>query len=86
MPHQIRGYLTHYTNIVAQGSAFKQCTACSPIVRKEYETNGFHFLHQVFNDSGTYLENVSGITELNKQAEKYDLDDFCMSDDDDEII
>ena len=84
LPHQIRGYLTHYQNIVTQGPAFAQCTACSTIVRKEYEQKGFSFLHHVFNDSGSYLETLSGITELNKGAEQYDLDDFCMSDDEDE--
>ena len=84
LPHQIRGYLTHYQNIVTQGPAFAQCTACSTTVRKEYEQKGFSFLHQVFNDSGSYLETLSGITELNKGAEQYDLDDFCMSDDEDE--
>jgi ubiquitin-like modifier-activating enzyme ATG7 len=83
LPHQIRGYLTHYQNIVTHGPAFKQCTACSPIVRQEYEKNKFGFLHRVFNDSGKYLEELSGIAELTRGADQYDLDDFAMSDDDD---
>ena len=81
LPHQIRGYLTHYSNIVTRGSAFEQCTACSPKVRQEYEKEKFQFLHHVFNDSGKYLEELSGITELNKGAEDIDLDDFAMSSD-----
>ena len=83
LPHQIRGYLTHYQNIVTHGPAFQQCTACSPVIRQEYDQNGFSFLHQVFNDSGKYLENLSGVTELTKDAENIDLDDFAMSDDED---
>ena len=81
LPHQIRGYLTHYSNIVTHGLAFEQCTACSPKIRDEYEKNKFSFLHHVFNDSGKYLEELSGITELNKGAENFDLDDFAMSSD-----
>jgi ubiquitin-like modifier-activating enzyme ATG7 len=83
LPHQIRGYLTHFSNVVAHGPAFQQCTACSEVIRAQYAHDGFSFLHRVFNDP-SYLEDLSGITELNKAAEDMDMDDFAMSSDDEE--
>lgn len=33
VPHQIRGFLTHFTNLLVTGQAFDKCTACSTKVR-----------------------------------------------------
>lgn len=29
VPHQIRGFLTHYSNLLIKGHAFNKCSACS---------------------------------------------------------
>ena len=55
----------------------------SEVIRAQYAHDGFSFLHRVFNDP-SYLEDLSGITELNKAAEDMDMDDFAMSSDDEE--
>lgn len=33
MPHQVRGFIAHYAQLVVTGHAFDKCTACSPTVR-----------------------------------------------------
>ena len=85
LPHQIRGYLTHFSNVVAHGPAFQQCTACSDVILTQYSKDGFSFLHRVFNDP-SYLEDLSGITKLNKAAEDMDMDDFALSSDDEGLM
>ncbi|KAJ3200716.1 Autophagy protein 7, partial [Clydaea vesicula] len=30
VPHQIRGYLTHFSNLLITGKSYDKCTACSP--------------------------------------------------------
>ena len=69
--------------MVAHGPAFQQCTACSPVIQAAYRRDGFSFLHRAFNEP-THLEDLSGITALNKAAEDMDMDDFALSDSDDE--
>jgi hypothetical protein len=33
IPHQVRGFLTHYSNLLLVGQAYDKCTACSETVR-----------------------------------------------------
>ena len=40
VPHQIRGFLTHFSNLLIQGHAYDKCTACSKNVR-------FYFLKRI---------------------------------------
>ncbi|KAG1668338.1 Ubiquitin-like modifier-activating enzyme ATG7 [Nymphon striatum] len=77
IPHQIRGFLSQFSQVLPATSAFDKCTACSSIVRERYEKEGFEFLLQAFNDS-EFLENVSGLTALKNDtltAELWELDD-----------
>jgi ubiquitin-like modifier-activating enzyme ATG7 len=32
VPHQIRGYLSHFAQSLIIGQAYNQCVACSPVV------------------------------------------------------
>ena len=85
LPHQIRGYLTHFSNVIAHGPAFQQCTACSDVILGQYSKDGFAFLHRVFNNP-THLEDISGITAMNKVAEDLSMDDFAFSDDEGDLM
>ncbi|KAJ1547707.1 Autophagy protein 7 [Nowakowskiella sp. JEL0078] len=73
VPHQIRGYQTHFTNLLVVGQSYDKCTACSPVILQNYKNEGFEFLFQAFNSS-TYLEDLTGLSEMHKQTDDADLD------------
>jgi len=37
VPHQIRGFVANYSNMLIIGHAYDRCTACSPPVLKGYQ-------------------------------------------------
>uniref|UniRef100_UPI00358FF9E5 ubiquitin-like modifier-activating enzyme ATG7 isoform X1 n=1 Tax=Myxine glutinosa TaxID=7769 RepID=UPI00358FF9E5 len=78
VPHQIRGFLSRFEHVLPASHAFDKCTACSPVVLEEYERNGFAFLHRVFDSPHTYLEDLTGLTQLHQEtqtAEIWDISD-----------
>ena len=74
LPHQIRGFLSHFNNLLVMGEAYDRCTACSPVILKEYATRGFAFLLDVFN-SPEVLEEVAGLKELYEAEADLSWDD-----------
>ncbi|CAG8760257.1 3635_t:CDS:1, partial [Acaulospora morrowiae] len=80
IPHQMRGFLNHFNNMIVIGQAYDQCTACSDFIINEYKTHDFEFLKRVFN-SPTYLEEITGLTKLHQESE--DVGDFVWDDDED---
>ncbi|CAH0758125.1 unnamed protein product [Diatraea saccharalis] len=81
IPHSIRGFLHSFQSVLPTCAKFKQCIACSDIVINKYKEERTEFLLKVFN-SGTYLEDVTGLSELHLAAEMTDM--LALSDDDDE--
>nr|XP_040058654.1 ubiquitin-like modifier-activating enzyme ATG7 isoform X3 [Gasterosteus aculeatus aculeatus] len=79
VPHQIRGFLSRFDNVLPASLAFDKCTACSPIVLENYERDGFNFLSQVFNSSHSFLEDLTGLTLLHQETQAAEIWD--MSDD-----
>ncbi|KAG1650972.1 Ubiquitin-like modifier-activating enzyme ATG7 [Nymphon striatum] len=77
IPHQIRGFLSQFSQVLPATSAFDKCTACSSIVRERYEKEGFEFLLQAFNDS-EFLENVSGLTALKNDTLTAEVTELSM--------
>ncbi|KAJ3078443.1 Autophagy protein 7 [Quaeritorhiza haematococci] len=73
VPHQVRGFLSHFSNLLIVGQAYDRCTACSPAVLDKYSESGFEFLLQAFN-SPSYLEEVAGLTELMEGTDDAALD------------
>jgi ubiquitin-like modifier-activating enzyme ATG7 len=73
LPHQVRGFLATFHNVVAVGHAFDRCTGCSASVLDAYRTKGFEFLRKGF-DSPAYLEELSGLLELRQQVDDLDCD------------
>ncbi|CAG8597959.1 17823_t:CDS:10 [Racocetra persica] len=82
IPHQMRGFLTHFNNMIVVGQAYERCTACSEAVLNEYKTNGFEFLKRAFN-SPACLEEVTGLTKLHQESEV--ADDFDWDEEDTEL-
>ncbi|XP_068172418.1 ubiquitin-like modifier-activating enzyme ATG7 isoform X1 [Antennarius striatus] len=79
VPHQIRGFLSRFDNVLPASLAFDKCTACSPVVLDHYEREGFNFLSMVFNSSHSFLEDLTGLTLLHQETQAAEIWD--MSDD-----
>lgn len=79
VPHQIRGFLSRFDNVLPASLAFDKCTACSPIVLDNYKRDGFSFLSKVFNSSHAFLEDLTGLTLLHQETQAAEIWD--MSDD-----
>ena len=81
VPHQIRGQLSHFNNMVVTGHAYDRCTGCSLRILKHYQDRGFEFLLDVFNRP-EHLEEVTGLKELKEQQIDCDWDDAEFFSDD----
>jgi ubiquitin-like modifier-activating enzyme ATG7 len=75
LPHQIRGSLPRFEQMSIAGEAFPQCTACSGKVVDAFAAAGFNgFLLRAFNEP-SFLEDLTGLTELRSSAA---IDDLLM--------
>lgn len=79
VPHQIRGFLSRFTEVLPSTSAFVSCTACSQLVIDAYRSEGFSFLMRVFNDSNL-LEELTGLKKLHEETNADDV--WALSDED----
>ncbi|XP_044307211.1 ubiquitin-like modifier-activating enzyme ATG7 isoform X3 [Varanus komodoensis] len=73
VPHQIRGFLSRFDNVLPVSLAFDKCTACSPKVLEQYEREGFKFLAKVFNSSHSFLEDLTGLTLLHQETQAAEI-------------
>ena len=84
VPHQIRGFLTHFSNLLVTGHAFDKCTACSSRVSllnclltrqiiQAYQKEGHSFLLKAINDS-KFLEQAAGLQEIFEGVEDVDVE------------
>lgn len=69
VPHQIRGQLASWKNVLVGGPAFEQCTGCSRAVIEEYRAKGMGMLLRAFNEVD-YLEKLTGLDQLQKESEE----------------
>ena len=79
IPHQIRGFLSQFAQVLPTCLCYNHCTACSDRIINLYRNEGIEFLIKVFNDCN-YLEECSGLKELHEQT---DLNDVLELSDDD---
>uniref|UniRef100_A0A8D2C650 Ubiquitin-like modifier-activating enzyme ATG7 n=2 Tax=Sus scrofa TaxID=9823 RepID=A0A8D2C650_PIG len=83
VPHQIRGFLSRFDNVLPVSLAFDKCTACSSKVLDQYEREGFNFLAKVFNSSHSFLEDLTGLTLLHQETQAAEVrweQTFCSED------
>ncbi|KAF9358927.1 Autophagy protein 7, partial [Mortierella sp. NVP85] len=73
VPHQIRGFLSRFKNLLIAGQAYDRCTACSDAILEAYEKQGFAFLAKVFQDA-KHLEDVTGLTKMKEESENLDME------------
>lgn len=63
VPHQIRGFLSDYRNMIISGKSYDCCSACSDKVTNVYKEEGWEFVKRALNEKG-YVEDLSGLTEV----------------------
>ncbi|KAI8143271.1 hypothetical protein BJV82DRAFT_106967 [Fennellomyces sp. T-0311] len=80
IPHQIRGFLGQFHNMLIVGQSYANCTACSEKVIQAYQEDPFQFTKKILRDP-EYLEEVSGIAQMKAESEAlldndWEEDDF----------
>ena len=63
VPHQIRGFLSNFQNVVIKGSSYDSCSACSDKILRAYTEHGWDFVKRALNEKG-YVEELSGLAEV----------------------
>lgn len=85
LPHQVRGSLSQFSQMTLVGHSSNSCTACCCTVVSEYRERGLDFVLEAINHP-TYLEDLTGLTELIKSANSIMLDWENEDDDDDDCV
>eukprot|EP00899_Mesostigma_viride_P026342 jgi/Mesvir1/6893/Mv09055-RA.1 len=73
VPHQLRGFLPVFRQMVITGQAFDRCTACSAKVISEYRARGPAFVLQALN-SPAYLEEITGLAAMKSAVDDDQLE------------
>ena len=68
VPHQIRGFLSNFQNLNITGKSYDCCSACSDRVLDAYRQDGWSFVEKALNNKD-YVEELSGLKEVQRQAE-----------------
>ncbi|KAK4191550.1 ubiquitin-like modifier-activating enzyme atg7 [Podospora australis] len=68
VPHQIRGFLSSFNNMNIRGRSYPQCSACSKPILDAYNKEGWEFVKKAL-DSRDYVAELSGLAEVQRQAE-----------------
>ena len=63
VPHQIRGFLSSFQNIIIKGMSYNCCSACSENVINEYKIGGWLFVKRALNEQG-FVEELSGLAQV----------------------
>ena len=63
VPHQIRGFLSSFQNVVIKGRSYDCCSACSDNIVSAYKQDGWNFVERALNETG-YIEELSGLAEV----------------------
>lgn len=69
VPHQIRGFLTNFSNLLIRGQSYDCCSACSPKILDRYRQEGWEFVRRALNERG-WVEEVSGLADVQRRAEE----------------
>lgn len=69
VPHQIRGYVSTFQNLVIRGQSYDSCSACSPKVLEAYRGDGWGFVKRALQEKD-YVAELSGLAEVQRRAEE----------------
>lgn len=68
VPHQIRGFLASWQNMLISGQSYDCCSACSPKVVDAYNMDGWAFIRRALAEKN-YITELSGLAEVQRTAE-----------------
>jgi ubiquitin-like modifier-activating enzyme ATG7 len=68
VPHQIRGFLSSFQNMIISGKSYDCCSACSPKVVEAYQSGGWEFVKRALTEKD-YVTELSGLAEVQRMAE-----------------
>ena len=63
IPHQIRGFLSSFHNMLISGKSYDCCSACSDKITEAYKKDSWGFVKRALNEKG-YVEELSGLAEV----------------------
>lgn len=63
VPHQIRGFLSTFQNILIKGMSYDCCSACSENVISAYKSGGWSFVKRALDEPG-FVEEVCGLAQV----------------------
>ena len=69
VPHQIRGYVSTFQNMVIRGQSYDSCSACSPKILDAYRKDGWGFVKKALQEKD-YVAELSGLAEVQRRAEE----------------
>ncbi|KAI9268978.1 hypothetical protein BDA99DRAFT_503146 [Phascolomyces articulosus] len=80
VPHQVRGFLGQFHNMLIVGQSYANCTGCSEKVIEAYQQDPLQFIKKILHDP-EHLEQVSGIAQMKAESEAlldqdWEEDDF----------
>lgn len=67
VPHQIRGFIASFDNLLLTGTHYNCCVACSVPILTAYQENPWEFCKKVFKNP-LVLEEISGIAKMKEQT------------------
>ncbi|KKA28718.1 hypothetical protein TD95_004910 [Thielaviopsis punctulata] len=73
VPHQVRGFVSSFQNVVLRGEAYPNCSACSPVILKAFREAGWGFVERALREKD-YVAELSGLAELQRRAEQMAAD------------
>ncbi|KAI1173135.1 hypothetical protein F4777DRAFT_581259 [Nemania sp. FL0916] len=91
VPHQIRGFLNRFQNLVIRGQSYPCCSACSPSILSAYRNEGWEFVKRALEDKD-YVAELSGLAEVQRKAEAlagdvdWEEDEGAQGDDDEGVL
>ena len=80
LPHQLRGFLSSFSTLQILGSPYSHCSACSDSIISAYQSDGWSFVKKALSERG-YVEELSGLAEVQRRAEELDADVDWSEDD-----
>lgn len=91
MPHQIRGFLSTFQNMMIRGESYPCCSACSKPILDAYQKDGWEFVKKALEEKD-YVAELSGLAEVQRRAEamaedvEFSEEEDAEGDDDGEVV
>lgn len=84
VPHQIRGFLSTFSNLNVVGRSYDCCSGCSDKVVDAYREGDWSFVEKALNDKN-FVEELSGLKEVQRRAEAAALEMEAALDEGDDL-